>query len=248
MPLSGVFLFLKLWNQRLLHDQQLSQHHPELLRAPCQLLHLFHHLLGRGRGRILKRRRLGADDDVFEFLTEVVAALSHLGSHLRSLGLSRERVADEHQFVRAEDDELAVGHENLGRLIGVDGSEEGVDGVGDGGDVLLALLVVEEEELLVAAAQLGGGRVSGVALGQLVGQRVVEGRNPARHVVVDWPADFLLQPLKLRNLQGDKRADSRCFRPGFLSSFFFFTQFYRLGTLLSIIVLCFHLCNDKDDR
>lgn len=105
----------------------------------------------------------------------------------------------------AEDDELAVRHEDLWGLVRVDGGEEGVDGVGYRGDVLLTLLLVEEEELPVAVAQLGGGGAGGGAsraiLGLLVGWRVQWGRDPARHVVVDWPADFLLQPLKLFNLE-----------------------------------------------
>lgn len=175
-----------------------------MLRASCQLLDPFHHLPGRSGGGILKRRRLGADDNVFEFLAQVVAALSHLGSNLRSFGLSRQRVPDEDQFVRAEDDKLTVGHENLGRLVGVDGGEEGIDGVGHRGDVLLALLVVEEEQLLVATTQLGRSGIRRAALGQLIGQGVVQGRNPAGHVVVDRPADFLLEPFELGYLQGNK--------------------------------------------
>lgn len=175
-----------------LHHQQLPQHHPELLRTPCQLPHPVSHLSGCSRGRILKRRRLRADHDVFEFFAEGVAALRHSAPHLRSLGLARQRVANEHQLVRAEDDELAVCHEYLGWLVGVDGGEEGVDGVGHRGDILLALLLVEEEELPVAMAQFGGGGTSRAVLGQLVGQWVVWGRDPARHVIVDWSADFLL--------------------------------------------------------
>lgn len=62
--------------------------------------------------------------------------------------------------MRAEDDKLAVCHKDLGRLVGVDGGKEGVDGVGHRGNVLLALLLVEEEELAVAVAELGGGGTS----------------------------------------------------------------------------------------
>lgn len=182
-----------------------------MLRAPCQLLDPLHHLPGRSGGRVLKRRRLGADDNVFEFLAQVVAALSHLGSNLRSFGLSRQRVPDEDQFVRAEDDKLTVGHENLGRLVGVDGGEEGVDGVGHRDDILLALLVVEEQQLLVAAAQLGRGGIRRAALAQLIGQGVVKGRDPAGHVIVDRPADFLLEPFELGDLQRDKTSKDSWF-------------------------------------
>lgn len=89
--------------------------------------------------------------------------------------------------MRAEDDELAVCHKDLGRLVGVDGGEKGVDGIGHRGDILLTLLLVEEEEMPVAVAQLGG-----VASRAILAKRVVRGRDPARNVVVDWPADFLL--------------------------------------------------------
>ena len=57
----------------------------------------------------------------------------------------------------AENDKFAVRHEDLGWLVGVYGGEEGVDGIGHRGDILLALLLVEEEELLVARAQFGRG-------------------------------------------------------------------------------------------
>ncbi len=93
--------------------------------------------------------------------------------------------------MRAEDDELAVRHEDLGWLVRVDRSEEGVDGIGHRGNVLLTLLLIEEQELPVAVTQFGGRGASRAILGQLVGQRVVRGRDPARHVIVDWPADFL---------------------------------------------------------
>lgn len=191
-----------------LHDQQLSQHHPELLRTPRQLPHPLSHLSGRSRGGVLKRRCLCADHDVFEFFTQGVAALGHAGPHLLGLGLPRQRVTDEHQLVSTEDDKLAVRHEDLGRLVGVDGGEEGVDGIGHRGDVLLALLLVEEEELPVTVAQLGGGGgAPGAILSQLVGEGVVGGGDPARHIIVDWLADFLLQPLKLFNLQVKEEED-----------------------------------------
>lgn len=101
----------------------------------------------------------------------------------------------------AENDELAVRHKDLGRLVGVDGSEEGVNGVGHCRYILLALFLVEEEELPVAVAQFVGGGASRAVLNPLVGQRMVRGWDPAGHVIVDWLADFLFQPLKLFNLQ-----------------------------------------------
>lgn len=40
-----------------------------------------------------------------------------------------DSVADAEQFVRIEDDEFRIGHEDFGRLIVLDGQNEGVDGV-----------------------------------------------------------------------------------------------------------------------
>lgn len=92
-------------------------------------------------------------------------------------------------------------HKDFGRLVGIDGSEEGINGIGHCGYILLTLFLVEEEELPVAVAQFVGGGASRAILEQLVGQRVVRGWDPACHVIVDWLAHFLLQPLKLFNLQ-----------------------------------------------
>lgn len=175
----------------ILHHQQLSQHHLKLLRAPRQLLHPLSHLPGCPRGRILKSCCFRTNHDVFEFFAEGVAALRHTGPHFRRLGLAGHCVANEHQLVRAEDYKLAVSYEDFGRLVGVDGGEEGVDGIGDRGDVLLTLLLVEEDELPVAVAQFRGS-APGAVLGHLIGQRVVRRWDPACHIVVDWLADFLL--------------------------------------------------------
>lgn len=176
-----------------------------MLCAPRQLPHLLCHVLGRSGRRVLERRCLGADHNVFEFLTEGVAALAHPGPHLGAASLPRQRVPDEDQLVGAEDDELAVSDKDLGRLVGVDGGEEGIYGVGYRGDVLLTLLLVEEEELSVAVAKLGGGGVSGTTLAKMVGQRMMSGRGPACHVVVYWLTDFLLKLFKLFNLKEKER-------------------------------------------
>lgn len=85
-----------------------------------------------------------------------------------------------------------MSHKYLGWLVGVDSSKEGIDGIGHCGNILLTLLLVEEEELTVTMAQFGGGRAPRAILGQLVGQWVVLGWDPVCHVIVDWPADFLL--------------------------------------------------------
>lgn len=102
--------------------------------------------------------------------------------------------------MRTKNDKLAVCHKDFGRLVGIDSSEEGVNGIGHCGYILLTLFLVEEEELPVAVAQFVGGGDARAILEQLVGQRVVRGWDPACHVIVYWLADFLLQPLKLFNL------------------------------------------------
>lgn len=52
-----------------------------------------------------------------------------------------------------EDDKLAVSHKNLGRLVGTDGAVKGINGVGKGGDIGLALLLVKEKKLPVRVAE-----------------------------------------------------------------------------------------------
>lgn len=115
--------------------------------------------------------------------------LGHPVAHLGRLGLPGERVSDKDELVSAEDDEFAVGNKDFGWLVVVDGGVERVDGVGERGDVGLALLHVKEQQLPVAHAQLTARRL-----------RVLRGRSPARNVIVDWSRDFLLQSLKLLQL------------------------------------------------
>lgn len=117
--------------------------------------------------------------------------LGHPGANLGRLGLPGERVSDEDELVSTEDDKFAVGDEDFGWLVVVDGGVECVDGVGERGDVGLALLHVKEQQLPVAHAQLTARRL-----------RVVRGGSPGRNVIVDWSGDLLLQSLKLLQLLG----------------------------------------------
>lgn len=119
------------------------------------------------------------------------------GANLWRLGLPGERVSDKDELVSAEDDEFAVGDEDFGRLVVVDGGVECVDGVGERGDVGLALLHVKEQQLPVAHAQLAARRLW-----------VVRGRSPARNVIVDWLRDLLFQSLKLLQLLGTQVSNS----------------------------------------
>lgn len=71
--------------------------------------------------------------------------LCHSGANVGGLGLPGERVSDEDQLVGAEDDKLAVGDEDFGGLVVVDGGVERVDGVGECSDVGFTLLHVKEQ-------------------------------------------------------------------------------------------------------
>lgn len=170
------------------HGCQLAQHHPELLRAIGKVLDTLHHVL-RGSGRrVVEGSCLGGHHDLFEHLTEEVAVVHHLVLDVLGLGLAGQGIPNEDKLVGAEDDELAVGHKDLGRLVGADSSEEGVNGVGERGEVGLALLQVEEEQLAVS-------RTQGTPC-----WAIVLGRAPVGQVVVNGACYLLLQPLKLLQL------------------------------------------------
>ena len=101
----------------------------------------------------------------------------------------------------AEDDELAVRHEDAGGLPGADAAEEGVHGAEERDEVLLALLGVEAEQLAVPGAD-GGGR--GEAGGRVRrggrGHAGVLVRDPLCDVVLHGFDHFLLQLLELIDL------------------------------------------------
>uniref|UniRef100_A0A663DS52 Lactate dehydrogenase D n=1 Tax=Aquila chrysaetos chrysaetos TaxID=223781 RepID=A0A663DS52_AQUCH len=147
------------------HGCQLAQHHPELLRAVGKVLDALHHVLRGSRRRIVEGGRLGGHHNLLEHLAEEVAVVHHLVLDILGLGLAGQRVSDENELVGAEDDELAVGHKDLGGLVGADSGEEGVDGIGERGEVGLALLQVEEEELAVGRTQGPAAPCRAVVLG-----------------------------------------------------------------------------------
>lgn len=135
--------------------------------------------------------RLGGHHNLLEHLTEEVAVVHHLVLDVLGLGLAGQRVPDENELVGTEDDKLAVGHKDLGGLVGADSGEEGVNGIGERGEVGLALLQVEEEELAV-------GRTQGPATPC---RAVVLGGAPVGQVIVDGARHLLLQPLELLQLR-----------------------------------------------
>lgn len=94
-----------------------------------------------------------------------------------------------------ENDKFAVGHKDLRWLIGADSSEESVNSIGQSGNVDLTLLQVEEKQLPVRGAE-------GTATSHL---GIMLWWGPVGEVIVNGSRDFLLQSLKLLQLQGGKR-------------------------------------------
>lgn len=95
----------------------------------------------------------------------------------------------------AQDDKLAVRHEDAGGLTGADAAEEGVHGAEERDKVLLALLGVEAQQLAVPGAHRGRRRGAwvGGGGGVLVG-------HPLCDVVLHRLDHFLLQLLELVDL------------------------------------------------
>lgn len=87
------------------------------------------HLLDGGHAGELRRRLLDLVDDGGQALGQRVRQLQHFGADLGAGDVAVDGVADVHQAVGAQNHKLAVRQEDLGRLIVLDGIEEGVDGV-----------------------------------------------------------------------------------------------------------------------
>lgn len=84
----------------------------EELGVPGQVCHLVHHLLeGRGAG-VVEGGHLGRHHYSLELFAELVAGVHHFVANVLGGNLPRQRVPNEHQFVCAQDDKLAVGHED----------------------------------------------------------------------------------------------------------------------------------------
>lgn len=167
-----------------------------------QVGHVVDHLLQRRGAGVVQRGRLGGQHDRLELLAELVAGVHDFVADVLGGHLPRQRVPDEHQFVRAEDNELAVRHEDARRLRGADAAEERVDGVEQRDVVGLALVVVEAQQLPVLGARAAAG--GGEALGGL----------PLGHVVLHGLGDFLFQQLELTQLQGGKEQTAFRLRQG----------------------------------
>lgn len=157
----------------------------EELGVPGQVCHLVHHLL-QGRGaRVMEGRHLGCHHDRLELLTELVAGVHDFVANVLGSNLPCQRVPNEHQFVCAQDDKLAVGHKDARRLCQADAAEEGVDGVEEGDVMGLALVVVEAQQLPILSAH--AAVCGGEALRRL----------PLGDVVLHGLGDFLFQQLEL---------------------------------------------------
>ena len=80
--------------------------------------------------------------------------LEDVGLELDVADVAMDRVADAEQFVCIEDDELGVGHEDFGRLIVLDGQNEGVDGVAQIHHVGLGLVAVKFHHVAIVITDL----------------------------------------------------------------------------------------------
>lgn len=141
----------------------------------------------------MERGRLGRQNYSLELLAELVAGVHHFVANVLGGHLPRQRVSDEHQFVGAEDDELAVRHEDPRGLCRAEAAEERVNGVEEGDVMGLTLVVVEAQQLPVLRAHAAAGAWE--ALGGL----------PLGDVVLHGLCDFLFQQLELTQLQGRKK-------------------------------------------
>lgn len=94
-----------------------------------ELCYSVHHLLQGCCVGVTQGSCLGGQNNALEQLTQLVAGVHHPVAHVLSRHLPRERVPDEHKFVSAQDDELAVRHEDPWGLRRVDTTEEGINGV-----------------------------------------------------------------------------------------------------------------------
>lgn len=147
-----------------------------------ELCYSVHHLLQGCSAGVTQGSCLGGQNNALQQFTQLVAGVHHFVAHVLSHHLPRERVPNEHKFVSAQNDELAVCHEDPGGLTRVDTTEKGINGVQEGVEVSLALVGVEQKQ----AAVVGG----------LEGLR----RLPFGDVVLYWLCDLLLQALKLIDL------------------------------------------------
>lgn len=155
---------------------------------------MYHFLQGRRAG-VVEGGHLGRQDDRLELLAELVARVHHSVANVLGGNLPRQRVPNEHELVCAEDDELAVRHEDPRGLGGAHAAEEGVDGVEQGDVVRVALVVVEAEQLPVLRAHAAAG-----------GRQALRGL-PLGDVVLHGLCNLLFQQLELTQLQGGNKAD-----------------------------------------
>lgn len=102
-----------------------------------------HHLLQGGSAGVVEGSHLGCHHYRLELFTELVAGVPDFISNVLGSHLPCQSVSNEYQFVRTENDKLAVGHKDPWGLGGADTVEEGVDGVEKGYEMGLALVIVE---------------------------------------------------------------------------------------------------------
>lgn len=107
------------------------------------------HLASGGRRRVAQSGALDGEDRFLQGLAEGGAGGPHPGPHGRRRRQAGDGVAHKDQLVRRDDDELAVRHEDAGRLVGPCASRERFDGGEQGAIVRLALPRVELQQLAI---------------------------------------------------------------------------------------------------
>lgn len=132
-----------------------------------------------------------------ELFAELVARVHHFVANVLGGNLPCQCVSNEHQFVCAQNDKLAVGHENPRGLGGADAAEESINGIEKGNVMGLTLVIVEAKQLPILRAHTA-----------VCGREVLRGL-PLGDVVLHRLCNFLFQQLELTQLQGRKQISLR---------------------------------------
>lgn len=74
-----------------------------------------------------------------EYRRTLKNSYSYLGPEVSGAEESNKRVPNKHELVRRHNETLPPGHKNPWRLVSLNATEKGVDGVGQGGEVSQAL-------------------------------------------------------------------------------------------------------------
>ena len=87
-------------------------------------------------------------------LAEFVGFVEDVGFEFEVGDVAVDSVPDAEEFVGVENDEFRIGHEDFGRLVVLDGQNEGVDGVAKVNHVRFRLVTVKIHHIAVVFAEL----------------------------------------------------------------------------------------------